>query len=364
MLQDFRSSAKTVTQPDAVPFKIQNSIRLAGFKFLLFKPYRADSVSLPMPTVTVTVPATTANIGPGFDCLGAALALHNQFQFSPSDQLEITATEVSPFGKPPQRIATDASNLVYQAFVKLYEHLDRTPPPVRIDIKMAVPLARGLGSSATAIVGGLVGANVLAGAPLALEEIMQQAIAIEGHPDNVVPALIGGCQLAAVSSSDSQASADRKWEICELHWHRSIVPIVAIPDFELSTTAARQVLPSHYSRADAIFNTAHLGLLMRGLETGHANWLKAALHDRIHQPYRQALINGYETVRSASLSAGAYGMVISGAGPTLLALANSANAEAVKTAMETAWTQQGVTVQVKSLQIDTQGAVSSTDQPL
>ncbi len=298
-------------------------------------------------TVKVKVPATTANIGPGFDCLGAALTLHNQFRFSRSDgaSLQITAT-----GAEADRVSTDASNLVYQSFIKLYQHLGKTPPSIQIEIAMEVPLARGLGSSATAIVGGLVGANTLAGSPLSPEEIMQLAIAIEGHPDNVVPALMGGCRLAA-------SGIDRDWEICDIPWDQSIVPIVAIPNFELSTAEARRVLPTEYSRADSVFNAAHLGLLLRGLETGCANWLKAALQDRIHQPYRQPLIHGYEAVRSAALSAGAHGMVISGAGPTLLALAGPATAAAVKSAMGQAWADQGVNGQVELLKIDTQGAI-------
>lgn len=298
-------------------------------------------------TSTVRVPATTANIGSGFDCLGAALTLYNQFRFSVSDgaSLQITA-----MGAEANRVSTDASNLVYQSFVKLYDHLGKTPPPLKIDITMDVPLARGLGSSATAIVGGLVGANALAGSPLSPDEIMQLAIAVEGHPDNVVPALIGGCRLAA-------SGIDRDWEICDIPWDQSVVPIVAIPNFELSTAEARRVLPSEYSRADAIFNASHLGLLLRGLETGQTNWLKAALQDRIHQPYRQTLIQGYDEVRSAALTSGAHGMVISGAGPTLLALANPAKAEAVKSAMHIAWSGQGIDVQVELLQIDTRGAI-------
>ncbi len=296
---------------------------------------------------TVTVPATTANIGAGFDCLGAALTIYNQFRFAvvDEDSLQITAT-----GAEADRVSTDTSNLVYQSFIRLYQHLGKTPPPVQIDITMDVPLARGLGSSATAIVGGLVGANALAGSPLSQEDVMQLAIAIEGHPDNVVPALIGGCRLAA-------SGLDRNWEICDIPWDRSVMPIAAIPNFELSTAEARRVLPTEYSRADSIFNVSHLGLLLRGLETGRADWLKAALQDRIHQPYRQTLIRGYEEVRSAAMGAGAHGMVISGAGPTLLALANPANAEAVKLAMQTAWTGQGVEVQVELLQIDNQGAI-------
>lgn len=304
-------------------------------------------------TVTVTVPATTSNLGPGFDCIGAAFTLYNQFKFTRLDSHSSLTVDIAVAGAEAERVKTDESNLVYQAFVKFYQSLAQTPPPVRIEIQLGVPLARGLGSSATAIVGGLVGANELAGLPLEQAEVMELAIALEGHPDNVVPALLGGCCLAA------KGEGFGGWQVCDVLWHGGVVPVVAIPDFELSTQEARRVLPSQVSRADAIFNAAHLGLLLRGLESGREDWLKAALQDRLHQPYRQALIPGYESVRSAALTAGALGLVISGAGPTLLALASSAEVAAVEAAMGAAWQEEGITAQVRSLSLDTQGARSS-----
>ncbi len=241
--------------------------------------------------VTVKVPATTANLGPGFDCIGAALGLYNEFKFT---RLDAPGLIIQVSGAEAERVQTDESNMLYQAFLKLYQYIDQTPPPVKIEIQMGVPLARGLGSSATAIVGGLVAANQLSGSLLSHSQVMELAIAIEGHPDNVVPALIGGCRLAATNHTD--------WEICEIPWHPDIIPVVAIPDFELSTAEARRVLPTQVSRADAIFNTAHLGLLLRGLETGHGEWLKTGLQDRLHQPYRQALIPGYDAVQTGCFS--------------------------------------------------------------
>ncbi len=179
---------------------------------------------------------------------------------------------------------------------------------------------------------------------------MELAIAMEGHPDNVVPALLGGCRLAASSGTG--------WEICDVPWHENVVPVAAIPDFELSTSEARRVLPTEVSRADAIFNTAHLGLLLRGLATGKAEWLKTALQDKLHQPYRKALIPGYDAVNMAAVAAGAYGMVISGAGPTLLALADAEHSLSVEAAMRTAWQEEGITAVVRSLCLDNQGARS------
>lgn len=301
-------------------------------------------------TVTITVPATTANLGPGFDCIGAALSLYNSFQFS---RLEPSATEklkITVTGAEAAKVKIDESNLAYVAFVTLYDRLKQSPPPVAIHIDMQVPLARGLGSSATAIVGGLVGANELAGAPLSQVEVMQLAIELEGHPDNVVPALLGGCRLAASNTPGGS------WQICDIPWHSDIVPVVAIPDFELSTAEARRVLPADYSRADAIFNAAHLGLLVRALATGDRDWLRCALQDKIHQPYRRSLIRGYEAVQEAAVNAGACGMVISGAGPTLLALTDVTNVDAVEKGMAAAWGEFGVKADVRAIDLDTQGA--------
>jgi homoserine kinase len=295
-------------------------------------------------SIIVQVPATTANIGPGFDCLGAALTLYNQFKFTLSD----IETSITVTGKEADKVSTDKTNLLYQSFWRLYQHLDKTPPPVAIEIDLGVPLARGLGSSATAIIGGLIGANELAGKPLTSEQLRELAIAIEGHPDNVVPALDGNCALSVATENG--------WQITQINWHSQVTPVVAIPDFELSTEAARAVLPSQVSYSDAIFNISHLGLLIRGLETGNPDWLTSALEDRLHQPYRKNLIQGYEAVKEAALAAGAYGMVISGAGPTLLALVEQSQAEAVGQAMEQAWENQGVKVEVRSLSLDLKGA--------
>ena len=307
--------------------------------------------------VHVTVPATTANIGPGFDCLGAALSRYNKIIVTPVSKGETSNDETngSPViiqvsGLDADKIGTEPDNLAYQAFAKLYDHIGQTPPPIRMEIQVDVPLARGLGSSSTAIVGGLLAANGLAGSPLSQDEVMQLAIAIEGHPDNVVPALLGGCQLTSTTE-------DGQWLVCDVEWHSDIIPVVAIPNFELSTAEARKVLPADYSRTDAIFNTAHMGLLVRSLQTGNGEWLRAALLDKIHQPYRKTLIHHYDEVRKEAIAAGAYGMVISGAGPTLLALSNQKQAETVSQIMAKTWDALGITAQAQPLEIDHQGAM-------
>lgn len=296
-------------------------------------------------SVWVRVPGTTANLGSGFDCIGAALSLYNTFKFSSSEQQQL---KIAVRGTEASRVSTEADNLLYKSFAKLYQHLGLNVPSVAIEIDLGVPLARGLGSSATAIVGGLVGANALAGNPLDLTQVRDLAIEMEGHPDNVVPALLGNCQLSVQSDSG--------WEICPIAWNEEVVAIVAIPEFELSTEEARSVLPKQVSRPDAIYNIAHFGLLLQGLSNNRGDWLKVALDDKLHQPYRKSLIKGYQEVELAAKKAGAYGIVISGAGPTLLALSDKNHQNAVAKAMESAWLQVGVVAQVLNLALDTEGA--------
>ena len=299
-----------------------------------------------MNKVTVSVPGTTANIGVGFDCLGAALTLANKFEFVEVD----TDTKLKIFveGDEAYKVGLGDSNLIYRSLVQFYQHIDRQPPNLEIKIELGVPLSRGLGSSATAIVGALLGGNSLAGNPLSQAEIMKMAIAIEGHPDNVVPALLGNCLLSVEDGG--------KWQITSIPWHEDIIPVVAIPNFELSTKEARGVLPTEYSRSDAIFNISRMGLLIRALATNNVEWLATALADKIHQPYRQRLIKGYQQVKQDAIAAGAYGLVISGAGPTLLALTNPERADGVIKSMKSAWKNMGVESQVRSLKIDSLGA--------
>ncbi|MFN7717165.1 MAG: homoserine kinase [Pseudanabaenaceae cyanobacterium] len=305
-------------------------------------------------TYTVSVPATTGNLGPGFDCLGAALSLYNRFTFAHADQLQITAV-----GNGADQVERDEKNLVYQGVAKVYTKLGQPVPPFSLHIETNIPLSRGLGSSATAIVGGIFGGNLLAGSPLSQMELLNLAIEMEGHPDNVAPAVLGGCQLMADSPTG-------EWLFCSLQWHSSLAVVVAIPDFELSTALARQVLPKSVSMHDAVFNAAHLALLTHALQNGNPTWLQGSLQDRLHQPYRQSLIKGMAEVQAAALDAGAYGMVISGAGPTLLAIVPTANPQAndqpqqVAQAMTTAWQNLGITSRALCLAIANDGTTVTT----
>lgn len=296
-----------------------------------------------MSSYAISVPATTANLGPGYDCLGAALTLFNKFELALSDEFRITAS-----GAAADKIAKNKTNLVYQSLEQFYECIGKHKPVISLHVDLQVPLARGLGSSATAIVAGIVGGNLLAGSPLSQKELLQLAIDMEGHPDNVTPAMLGGCQLIASAKCGG-------WEFCPLPWHKDIAIAVAIPDFELSTAKARQVVPREVALKDAIFNASHLALLVQALTSGNSTWLQSALQDKLHQPYRQSLIPGMEAVQAAAIAAGAHGVVISGAGPTLLALGSAGQIEAIAESMVKAWGQAGIKATKKCLSIAKQG---------
>ncbi|WP_204138169.1 homoserine kinase [Halomicronema sp. CCY15110] len=296
----------------------------------------------------VSVPATTANIGPGFDCLGAALTRYNHFTFASPSTAE--TLQIGVQGLDSDRVTTDASNLAYVAFQKFFQKIGQPVPALSLKIELDVPLARGMGSSSTAIVGGILGANAMAGHPLDAPALADLATEIEGHPDNVVPALLGGCRLA--TANDAGVAT-----VCEVAWHRGIVPILVVPAFEVSTAQARAVLPTEYSRADAVYTMGHLALLIQALATGNGDWLQTAMGDRLHEPYRKSLIPGYAAVTQAARDAGAYGVTISGAGPTLLALGSVEKATAIAWAMAQAWQQVDIEiVDAKPLAIDNIGA--------
>jgi homoserine kinase len=284
--------------------------------------------------VVVDVPATTANIGPGFDCLGAALDLGNRFE------LEVIEGDGERFdlvieGSEGSHLRGGPDNLVYRSAQRVWREARQMPVGLRATVRLAVPPARGLGSSATAIVAGLVGANALMGEPLSREKLLELAIDIEGHPDNVVPSLVGGLCLTA-------RAASQRWRVLRCEWDASVKAVVAIPAIRLSTSEARRAMPRSIPISDAVLNLGALSLLLQGLRSGNGDLISDGMHDRIHEPYRWGLIQGGRAVREAALAAGAWGCVISGAGPTLLALGPQVSAEAVGEAMVQAWKNEGV----------------------
>ena len=298
--------------------------------------------------VTVSVPSTTANLGPGFDCLGAALDLHNEFIFTRIDgegdrfDLIMESTDGNHLRGGPE-------NLVFRAAQKVWANANITPFALEARVKLAVPPARGLGSSATAIVAGLIGANAIMESPLSKEKLLELAIDIEGHPDNVVPSLLGGLCLTA-------RSASQRWRIIRCDWDSSIKAVVAIPAIRLSTSEARRVMPKNIPISDAVTNMGALTLLLNGLKTGNSELIKEGMFDKLHEPYRWKLIKGGLEVKQAALEAGALGCAISGAGPSILALCKSENGKTISQAMVKAWEKAGVPSRAPFLNIQTEGS--------
>lgn len=300
--------------------------------------------------VRVRVPATTSNLGPGFDALGLALGLYNTVTATPAPALEITVA-----GEGAADLPRDASNLLYRALVRGCEAagLSAGPPPLRLACEHAIPPARGLGSSAAAVVAGLLLADALAHGALGRDGVLALATEMEGHPDNAAPAVFGGLQ-AAVHARDG--AVHRATVACAAP---AGLPRVAlfVPDFTMATREARAVLPATLSRADAVFNLSRTALLVAALAGGHDALLAIGTEDALHQrPRAQALFPALYTLFDAARAAGALGAWLSGAGSTVAAFARPARAQAVADAMAAAARAQGISGRPLVATVDDAGA--------
>ncbi|WP_110953120.1 homoserine kinase [Anaerosinus massiliensis] len=294
-------------------------------------------------TVRVRVPGTTANCGPGFDSIGMACNIYNELEVSLLRENKIIV-EITGEGK--NSIPCDKRNIVWKSMQMLLQKAGEQYQGAHIRMLNNIPLSRGLGSSAAAIVSGLMAANLAIGNVFDKQEIFQMATEIEGHPDNVAPAIFGGITLSLMK--DQQAKT------------LSFIPevdlklVVAIPNFNLSTKAARKVLPDTISIKDAVFNISHTALLVGALCKGELEHLRSALDDRIHQPYREKLIPGMQNVLKAAIEQGALGAVLSGAGPCLIAFATN-RVEEIGEAMVAAFKEHNIAAKYLELKIDHQG---------
>ncbi|MBQ57863.1 homoserine kinase, partial [bacterium] len=240
-------------------------------------------------------------------------------------------------------------NLVYRAAQRVWKAAGIEPVAIEARVRLAVPPARGLGSSATAIVAGLMGANALVGEPLSKEKLLELAIDIEGHPDNVVPSLLGGLCMTAKAAS-------QRWRVVRCEWTSTVKAVVAIPSIRLSTSEARRAMPKTIPVSDAVVNLGALTLLLQGLRTGNGDLISDGMHDRLHEPYRWRLIKGGDQVKQAAMDAGAWGCAISGAGPSVLALCAEDKGMAVSRAMVRAWEAAGVASRAPVLNVQTTGS--------
>jgi homoserine kinase len=267
----------------------------------------------------IKVPATTANMGAGFDCFGMALNLYNELTVQESDRFSIEFKSKTP---DPSMLLTTEDNLIYQVITRFYDEVGKKMPLLKLTQNDNIPMTRGLGSSSACIVAGLFAANELTGKPMSTDELAQMACQIEGHPDNVAPAVYGGLIVAVLEGEEQK-----------LH-HVKIEPsdalsfVTFVPNFQLSTAKARRILPTEYSKADVIFNISRASLFIASMMSENWDNLPVSVNDRIHQPYRGTLIPGMDGIFEHAKNSGTLGVFMSGAGPTIIAVTTRKNEKA------------------------------------
>ncbi len=258
----------------------------------------------------IQIPATSANLGAGFDALGLALTFYNYVEMEESDKIDIASSD-------DLDIPTDEKNLIYISAKDLFNVCGKKLEGLKLRQTNSIPMARGLGSSSACIIAGLVGANKMLGDPLTKDDLVDLSAQIEGHPDNTAPALLGGIVTAVFDGR-------------KVHWVKQEVFtklkfVAIIPDFELKTEQARACLPKEIAHKDAVYNLSRAALFSASLLTGKFENLKTAVDDRLHQPYRMELIPHCKDVFDIAYTHGAYGAYISGAGPTIMAIVDENN---------------------------------------
>jgi homoserine kinase len=290
------------------------------------------------------VPAGTSNLGAGFDSLGLALEMYLRVRVELSSKMEIVA-----LGIDSAEIPTTSDNLILRVAKRVATERNRELPPFRLTIANEIPLARGLGSSAAAIIAGITCYELTLQDRLSEAEIFRYAFEFESHPDNLSPALRGGL-VAACQGPESEVF------IANLAVAPGVKCVLVIPEFEVSTEKARAVLPQTYSRKDAVYNIQRSALIVGALTTGNWPLLREAMNDRIHQPYRSSLIPGFDEVLTLR-TPGMYGLALSGAGPTIFALAEPSKADAVGWEITAVFEKYGVKALPHVVGIDTEGRV-------
>lgn len=293
--------------------------------------------------ITIRVPASTANLGSGFDVLGLALGLYNTIEMETTSR----GIELTVEGEGAEHLQGDGKrSLVVRAAEAAFTHLGVTPPGLKIHLKNEIPLKRGLGSSATACLAGIIGAAELTGRPLSHAEVLRLALLLEGHPDNITPSLVGGLTASCLSEGEVR--------YVRIPFPEAIKVVAVVPDRPLSTAEARRALPRQVPFADAVYNVSRAALLVGALVAGDLSLLDEATRDRLHQPYRAKLLPGMEEVLEVARQGGALAAFLSGAGSTVAALV-SQGAETVGAEMAEAWSRTGLRAEVKILAIDREG---------
>ncbi len=306
--------------------------------------------------VSVKVPATSANLGPGFDCLGLALPIYNTVTIDET-VLPGTGVEINILSQDENfddliidHIPRDENSVVYKAVELLYNSIGQTPSELKINIQTSIPVTRGLGSSAAVIVGALVAANHLLGNPADESALLSIATEIEGHPDNVTPAIVGGLVLS--SQEDDGSILYRK-----IKWPDEWAITVCIPDIELATEISRSVLPENVPMQDAVFNAKRMGMFMLAINNVDAELMKSALTDKLHQPYRAKLVPWMNDINDAiKHDEDIFGCVLSGAGSAVLVISKQSAADRARAKIAEVMENLSVKAEIKTLKVENQGA--------
>lgn len=295
--------------------------------------------------ITIKVPASSANLGPGFDVLGLALAVYNKIEIEPAAESSLTIV-----GEGVGLLPTGKENLLWKTMAAFYEkETKETLPKLRIKVTNNIPLARGMGSSAAVIVGAILAANEISGRGLSRGEIFTLAADIEGHPDNVAATVYGGATIAySVNNGIHKVSAFTP--------HTELSALLLIPEQKLLTTAARRALPDMAPYPDVIFNLSRVALLVKALILGEFELLDIAMHDRLHQPYRANLIPELKKAIDICRGAGAHGAALSGAGPTVIALTTAKEQPLISQKIKVQLQQESLAYTIKTCDIDLKGA--------
>jgi homoserine kinase len=291
----------------------------------------------------VRVPASTSNMGPGFDALGCALDLYLDVRVEPAQ----SDFQVRASGVDGHKVPSDQNNLILRALLRVASRRGRTIEPLTLVADNEIPLASGLGSSAAAILAGISCYEIVTGDRLTPDEIMDYAWEFEPHPDNLAAALFGGLTIPVTTGGFGAG-------FLKLEVAPGLVPVVVTPELEVPTRRAREVLPDSYSRGDVVFNIQRTAQLVGALVTGQWAFLAEAMKDRLHQPYRAGLIPGLEQVLALKAN-GLYGIALSGAGPSVLALADTARAEDIGGRVADVFRTHGLSSRVRISNIDTDG---------
>ncbi len=303
--------------------------------------------------VSVKVPATSANLGPGFDCFGLALPVYNTITIEelvdPNEDIQINVFS-DEFDVNEFHIPTDKSNIVYKAVDLLFTYVGQTPQSMRINIYSEIPLARGFGSSASVIVGGLMATNELLGTPADESTLISIANEIEGHPDNIAPAMLGGFVLSSIETDGSVTTR-------KIDWPDDWKITMCIPDFELPTSISRSVLPEMVSLKDATYNARRTAMMIEAIHTQDAELMKLSMQDKLHQPYRTKLVPGLdEIIKNLKHIDNVIGAALSGAGPGIIVVTKNSDTDKIKNIICETWDNYSVKAALKTVNIEKNGA--------